>query len=228
MPIPCSHRSSAGFLHGHSIFYPSSEVKGADTKSFGPFGNTQGLAVMSEHFVSSAVSGLLFYSTPLAVARSVITVIVDSIYRMLRGGRIAHVGVEIRERVSPPVANGNPSSPIVPVVLVSGPVASGEHSAPSNIRHCSMHSVLRDTTKKTFFLKAAARLRIATPKYFPGNLFLGAALTLAKPHKLLGLVFPCVTKNSPSANLLPGHVLYLLAVRKLYNHMRIIAQGPRS
>jgi hypothetical protein len=74
----------------------------------------------------SGVGGLLFWRSPPAIARLVVAIIVDAIEGGAGGAR-AHVSGEVREGLTPSVANDNPAATVAVPFAVGLGVATTHH-----------------------------------------------------------------------------------------------------
>jgi len=100
-----------------------------------PFGGAQRLAAVGEFSISGGISGLLDLRNPAAVFFGVITVWINSIYRVIRRGLVAHVSKE-RDKTSvavPLSAHLNSASTIGLVVVAFWVVAAGADVNPSTV-----------------------------------------------------------------------------------------------
>lgn len=110
----------------------------------GPFSCREGSVAQSHWMVVSSVVSLFYGSRPAAIARFVVAVYVYAVNRVLGRWSRTHVGVEVLDRVFPSVANGDPTTAIIGVVLVSGVEAPMLHQVPYCVLRSESQSVLRD------------------------------------------------------------------------------------
>lgn len=96
--------------------------------SLRPLFHARRFAFVGEQFVVAFVLLLLLASAPLAVIRSISSIVVNSVNRMLRAWLRSHVFQEVEERLLPPFANSNSSSTI-------SVIASGIWIAASRLHH---------------------------------------------------------------------------------------------
>ena len=91
----------------------------------------------------SLVSVLHFLSSPLTIFRRVISVIVNSINRMLRSRAFTHVSVKTFKRSEPAIANPNTPKTISRILFMFQACCSFYHISPISIFGRIRHSVSR-------------------------------------------------------------------------------------
>jgi hypothetical protein len=101
---------------------------------------------------------LLFLGGPSAIIGLVVSVIVDSIYRMRWAWALAHVGEKVLKGIQPTVTNSYASAAIITVVMVTLIKATPFHSGPRPIFNRVGHAVSLILNCMLIFLVAAAGL----------------------------------------------------------------------
>lgn len=105
------------------------------------------------------VSGLIFSGGPSAIAFGVALVVIDTIKG--HAIRLSHVFKERREAVSPPLANSNSPSTVVPVVRNVAVGAPAQHSPPDSMLPCPGFPVCRELRAPHVGVPAAATLGVS-------------------------------------------------------------------
>ena len=122
---------------GNSLFFtPSIILDSAVNKVarklelLAPFSSGHSFPVMGYISTPTHVIGLLFRCCPPAIIRRVITIIVDTVNRVLGGWLQTHIGKEIFKRIFPPIADSDSSTSVSRVFRVSDVVASIFYASP--------------------------------------------------------------------------------------------------
>jgi hypothetical protein len=84
-------------------------------------------------FSPTLVARLLGGSCPSAIVGLIRPVIVDAIYCVVRSGRVAHIGVKRRKRITPLIADINPASAVPFVIYLVLIVAAVLHRTPNSV-----------------------------------------------------------------------------------------------
>lgn len=146
----------------------------------------------------SFVSLLLTKCCPTAILGFVISIIINSVDRMLRRGTLAHVGKEIGE-FSPPFANFDSSATIVFIRFLRGKITSTQHRIPHRIfghsaANHSGHPVLGIALSRfPSGFKAATTFCVSSSETFSANDNLFAAITQTKPCGPYSLGLHCTS-----------------------------------
>jgi hypothetical protein len=112
---------------------PSMQSPNTNTKALGPINQRHGLAVVRQGFAVASVSRLLGLGCPAAVARIVVAVIVDAVYRVVRRWPCPHVLKECRETASPLLAHLYTSASVAVVCVILLVLASGNYRVPDGV-----------------------------------------------------------------------------------------------
>jgi hypothetical protein len=129
----------------------------------------------------STISVLLFPSRPIAIVRSVISIIIQPLKHHFSMRSRTHVGVESLERATPVFTDGNTPSPITRISKVLRIFATCDHRTPSIIFDCSSPSVRNRARPYLFEAQAAAGTCVSTPKSALVNDLLRTAFAFALP-----------------------------------------------
>ena len=122
-----------------SLIKPALERCWADIGLPSPLSERLGLPSCVNNSVRSAVVCLGHNSSPSAIIRSVVAIIVNSVNRMLRGWPVSHVIVKGLERLSPSSAKTNASFSIIREIMVRLAKASFLNAAPRSVLRRSIH-----------------------------------------------------------------------------------------
>src|SRR6266536_6080245 len=130
---------------------------------FCPFREGLRPALIRQDMVARLVTGLLFIRSPAAVLRTVWTVIVDAVNRVIRRW-IAHIGKENLEGFLPALADRYASPTVLRPLLVARIEAAREHSSPCGVcpgvATVTCGTVPREGGSGHFLAKAPARLGV--------------------------------------------------------------------
>ena len=113
-----------------------------DTKLSAPLGNGHRNSIKSKHSIISFVASLLGWRRPLAIIRSVITIIIDSI-NSHSCRTIPHVGVKCFKGIKPTIAHRDSSGAIPSIFWIIGVVTSPFRACPTSIFRSSSPSMSR-------------------------------------------------------------------------------------
>lgn len=111
------------------------EPVSVDSKKFGPFGYTSGVAVVKENPIGACVSRLLLTCCPSHVAWFIMSVIVDTVDAVGWRWPASNIGQERAKPISaaPAIVNANAPSAVAMKMLVFGITASLNHRKPCGI-----------------------------------------------------------------------------------------------
>ena len=168
-----------------------------------PLGYGQRLAVECQITVIALIARLFRNRCPAAIARLIVTVIVDTVNRMLRARARPHVGKEGLVGISPPLADGNAAAAVPMPVMAFGVGATVDHVAPSLILWHFVVAVNRKagTLAATTERGSVSQMRTNDRPFF-------AARAAAKPFRLSGSVIADISNNRPMPTALAGHVVF--------------------
>ena len=119
-------------------------------------------------------SGLFFWCRPLTVFRTIVSIVVDAIKSMSRGGFRTHILDEIENRLKPSVANFDPARTVIAETLFSRVRATPNHIKPCEIKRVFCQSFGVNPLSAVFLS--------AFNKVFAANVGRRAARTVAKPN----------------------------------------------
>ena len=151
----------------------------------------------------SLVSALLALGCPSAIARLVVTVVVNAVYRVLSRWPRPHVGQEVL-KLLPALTDSNAAPAVVRVLVAFGVVAALTHSVPGVVFVGIVAAMLGFVLNSNFALETSATARVANaqvPSIYDSSL---AAVALAKP-----VFAPGVFKNNQTPNAESGNVFYV-------------------
>lgn len=118
---------------------------------------------------------------PLAIARFVIAIVVNSFDSMFVRRALAHIGKKVQKRLAPSIAYRNAPTAVIGKMFISGVVAAASHIAP----HQEFWGVSSPVDSSSFAgrlaAKTAAGPRPSVFQTFYGNRFFLAAVAAAKP-----------------------------------------------
>lgn len=131
-----------------------------DTRHDSPVFGEQGAPAKGQDNVAPVVPQLLGTQHPSAVIRAIISVVVDTVKRVLRGGWRPHVGQESSERHPPFCAYRDASSAVIVVTGVFRVFASLNHATPAMVKRVIASRLrcfaLRGRSRARFFAQAPA------------------------------------------------------------------------
>ncbi len=168
----------------------------------------------SEERVRPPVRGLFKHSSPPAVFRGVVSIVVDSVYRHFARRFYAHVGKEVI-KVSPSVAHGNSAPPVVGVVCRVFVVASRDHAAPCSVLRAFCHTVGKIALLKHFLVSAFARRGVSRSKVTSGYGFDSPAVAQANPFSSADSVSSVLKQDCQFPEFLSKQIGY-----RTYSHFR--------
>lgn len=204
-------RAIGRFRH-RAIQWPLSEPFGKRRliypKPMSPFSKRCADPAPLDYAIAAFIPSLLSRACPPAIARLVVSGVVDSIDRCT-ARLLTHILQKPGERL-PLLADGNAASAVPRKPAVIRVRASHHHPGPcvvswANPGHWAM-PMLRTARDCLFYFQATARLRAAIPQHNPVKYSFIAALTTAMP---LGLAFWFIggaPDDRPSANSVSGKV----------------------
>ena len=169
------HRFGQGAFNGPTTLYSISECPTSNNRMFRPLGNAHGLAIMGDEVVGSHVTRLLFTSSPTAVLRRVIAVVINSI-KCHAFWRVAHISYKVIESV-PATAYANSSAAIAAVTGFRGVIATLKHRSPYLVNRLSRISVGVYSTRHT-----PTRLCVSAGEVSGGQHDFGRTFTEADPE----------------------------------------------
>jgi len=145
---------------------------------------------MNENRVTSGVVVLLFMSGPIAIAWTIIAIVVFALQGLLASGLGAHVGEERLKGSQPSLAHGNAATAVVFESRIISIAAPGQHVGPRTVFSRLCHSVsLVCFGGKPWLLTAAARGKDSPHgRSSPQALFPADADALPKNVELISLI----------------------------------------
>lgn len=183
-------------------------------ESFGPSDNRVGDAVERNQPSRAGVRHLRRPIGPTTVARSVRSIVIDSVNRMATRRPRSHVGKEVLKRSHPALGNRDAAAAVIVVlrgVRIQAPVF---HRAPGFVFGRVRASVPAMRRTGSFAVQAAAGLAISLAEIRRRGDRHAAAVASAYPFSI-----PCVTLGGqPSVpfaadvSYLPGHLVHFLTV----------------
>lgn len=159
---------------------PASNRPAFNSKHVGPFGNGLCFVVYGYKTVSSRVSALVGSRCPTAISWLVVSIVVDSIKRMLFARALTHVIVKSVKRDLPRIANFYSSSSPISKVFVFFITASLFHILPPSVCYAFRHSV-RFWCALVVGIKASATFGFSRLKAICANIYNFSAITFALP-----------------------------------------------
>ena len=166
-----------GGFKGNTSTQSSKQARDVNVVFLRPIADTLRLAEGSQMSRGASISRLNVSRLPRAIRGIVRAVVITSIKGMRHGRLEAHVGEEIGERVTPTIADINPSTSIMGIFLRLGVVAAILHSVPRSI-FCAARQVVRAFERThTFASKTATGMRRSS-KFASDHGFLCAAIAL--------------------------------------------------
>jgi len=139
------------------------------------------------------ILGLDLASSPSAIVRFIVAVIIYAIYREFRTWPWSHIGKEVFKRMFPSHTNRYTATPVTVPMRIFFPIAAIQHSAPDIIFGSLSHSMCPFCIPgfRPFFLKASTTLGISSSERCTINISNMAANTEAFPNDL-----PLITLGS--------------------------------
>lgn len=125
---------------------------------------------------------------PSAILRRVITVIVDSIYRMQRRWLGAHIGKKGREILTPPLAHPDSPSTVKTVSIVPRAFTPSDDVTPRHVFDASRHSVCSVPIASDVPFQTSTRFSVSGFQVIVGNNRFASANTATFP--MLNLAMP--------------------------------------
>jgi len=176
------------------------------------------------------VSALFYHRNPLAVARFIVTVYVDSLYR-ITGWTLAHVSQKVAE-VAPAIADGDTTAAVMFKALIARVCAAFDNPTPTAIRA----GLVSAWSASMFCAAASYRIDLETPARFGvtrtkfADTYLRTIATVAKtlPNDAIGAALRSCMKCNQPVKPLPGDVnrfwhTLLLRMKTLLNG---VSGGP--
>lgn len=202
-----------------------------DSSLPGPLSYGQSLALKLEEVILSCIIRLLYIGSPLAVsypshalalptmAARIISIYIDSIDTVFDAWPRPNIRNKIVKAVSPLVAYGDTTSPVLMISRIVLVLATGNHRTPSLIIRCFRHSVCGVSSAKfclVFAIQTAATFGFCISELRSQDRSLLSTITLAKPNRLLPLCLSYITKHREPSKSLASQVLDLLAIEWNY------------
>lgn len=219
---------SSGWLDGHgSLTAPASvEALGyyiqSDSETFCPVDKKLGFPECCYVSIAALISALGCLRGPSAVFRFVVTVIIDSINRVLATRSLSHVVDKIFNRCKPPVAHGYATASVVFVVLIRRLVTPVSHLVIRDVFRSKLSVASKAVCcfgkRRNFFVPAATRLSSAGFKVCGGNVALISTGANAVPFGslsfVLGAVNNCKSGKDFSRKVVKFHFHHLEKITK--------------
>jgi hypothetical protein len=135
------------------------------------------------------VSVLLCTCRPPDIARLIVPVVVDAVYRMLGRRAVAYVGIEVLKR-TPTLADGNASPSVVLISSLLRIFAAAMHTGPGIVLRAVTTSMGTGTIGSSILTEATTGARDATPELssIERRNVSAVAATQPDPHALGGTV----------------------------------------
>lgn len=178
------------------IVNPIGNSIAVNAETAAPVRNGVSLAINRDLSDSDLVVVLLNPRRPLAVARLVVAIAVDSLNRVLGRGPSAHVGNEIGKGIEPAVANVDSSAS---VARVRTQAATLTHGSPDSPFRRVYHAMLRMQRTGLVSLKASAALGVSAVQLVGRYVQLLSALAAASPFTYMATA-GCRTLNGSQAS----------------------------
>ena len=192
------------------IIQPDADCRLTDTGNARPLRHGFSLTVDRQHGVVTSIARLLDRSRPAAITGFIVAGIIDTIDRVVRCGRLAHVGEEIHE-VSPVVANLDPAAAPVSPPRIVRVGASLDHRCPDMMDLGVGEPMLElsgfHPFGRTFSMQAATRLSDAVFQRIWHRLSELAAIALANPPKRSTRSWLALPQNDEPTETLSGKII---------------------
>lgn len=147
-------------IHRPPTFESSSHSFNIDASFQSPFSQAFSLSVDSHHSVASGVSALDYCRGPNAILWGVVTVVINSLKRVLSRWLATHVRQEVIKRIHPPLTDANAPASVAGESFVVWFVASALHGMPRHKFWRAAHAVGGVCNYNHLRLKASARPRV--------------------------------------------------------------------
>lgn len=183
-----------------------------------PFGKAHRFSGVGQQMVGSPVAALLLHRGPSAVARFVVSVVIDSIKR--QAGRL---NTHVREKVSvnhPPFANGNSATSIMVKIFVFWIAAPIFHRPPNLVRCLAQKPVgatARAVRDLRFPHQASATAYSLRNQVSASTSFRSSAVAETLPKRISRLVGSLKTNDHQSVKSSPNQVFEFGAVFRKIN-----------
>lgn len=160
-------------------------------------------SVCSDKDVVSAIPALSCGISPFNIAWLVVTIVVDSVQRMIRRGFSSDFGQKLLKALESEL---NTSTAIGGVFLIIGIAAPSFCSVVGSEFFCSPSAMSFAASKALAKLLTSARAAVTSAQALAIEFFYDAAFTLAAPHNGAVLIQSRRAKSGPEAKLLASQV----------------------
>lgn len=118
-------------MNGQALFHPGFDSRASEAGSSGPFGKAKSLPIMSQHDIASPICLLLNASSPSAVARLVVAIIVwEPVNGVLWAWRQSNIGKKCVKGRDPRSADGDAATSVVREPRILWVAAATDHALP--------------------------------------------------------------------------------------------------
>ena len=186
----------------------------------GPLLDGQCFAVVGDAAVSPRVARLNIGRHPTTVARFIVTVVVNSVKRVVEAWPWADIFQKGHKGITPTLADFYAASAVKVIARSGGIGASLDHVRPNGILRRVGFTMMLFGLRPV--AEATASCRMPAPETFTHYRYRPPAIALTQPRGLVSRYLADVANNGQSAEPLARHVLYTLAVNgyNLVSHVR--------
>lgn len=163
----------------NSVLEPTS----LDAHSFGPFGNAKAFAVECQYPLRTTVASLFLASSPAAIARCVVSVVVLALDLVGLRRAFAHVVQKRLKGCSPSSADRYTAASVPWIANVAGRLTAANHRSPTLVRDRFCHSMRCTSLNSGITSEASATAFCAFLQAVPICKCFTSALTHALPNK---------------------------------------------
>lgn len=180
-PSVLTDRSSQDFLDRPSALEAIKQTVRTDPDFSRPIREGLRSTLKFNDVAAPSIAALFLWCDPFTIARLIISVIVNSFYRMLLRWARPHISKEILKRFKPSITDFNASCSVVVVSSRGQLIASLAHSPITSIFTFPNAPMLGGDHRHDFLLQAATRATGAINQAPREHRFNGATIAFAEP-----------------------------------------------
>lgn len=153
----------------------------ADTETVGPLLNSLGIIVQGDEGVSPRIVHLLFTSRPFAIFWGVISIVINSVYRVFSCRALTHVSKKDTEGIKPLLTHCDTASEVVLAPRIAWIITTSSDIKPREIFRTARHTMSSASGYCHLGRKTPARTNTTPSKIFASNDCQVSAFTTAIP-----------------------------------------------
>lgn len=173
---------------------------------FSPICQSTCLTVPGDLAIRSRIVSLFRASGPFAVFGTIVSVIINSVNRVVFAGLLSHIGVEIFKS-EPAIAHRDSATAVMPKRPLVGVSTSGQHCSPNPVGRTTTHTMSRFAFGGAVALQTATALRVVIKQFSALHDLDAAADAPTQPPTLFVRVLTGKAHDGQPAKRLPFEIL---------------------